>query len=76
MEIDLSDFAPLRRGPACTVGMALKLLKGEQLEKTQHAMTLAHIQNVMIARRLSEWTDVTVKDAAVSRHRKKECGCD
>jgi hypothetical protein len=75
MEIDLSDFEPLHRGPACNTGLAIAALSGERLEKALAALAAPHIQHAMISRRLTEWTGIKASEGSVSKHRKKDCGC-
>lgn len=74
-KVDLSDFAPLHRGPVCATGLAIELLEGEQLEKATEALKAPHIQHVRIAAVLSQWADIKVTESSVSRHRRHECSC-
>ena len=75
--VDLSDFVDaVKKGPRCTVGVALSKLEGERLEKALSALDAPEIRHNMIATRLSEWTGERLGATTVGRHRRKECLCD
>lgn len=65
-----------RKGPPCTVGIALS-----QLDKADASTLLEWLaddkrQHVWIARALRKHADTHVQPAAISRHRNGECGCN
>lgn len=76
--IDLSEFAPTRKGPSCSVGVLLSGLSGERLEKAVAALAAPNppIQNQKIADVFKSWTGETIDAQSISRHRNKKCKCD
>ena len=74
--VDLSDFAPIHKGPVCAVSLALEILEGEQLEKSEAALEASHIQHKRIADKMTEWAGIKVTPESAARHRKHDCSCD
>lgn len=74
--VDLSDFAPVHKGPVCAVGLALEILTDDRLEKAQAALKATHLQHKRIADVITEWAGIKVTPESVARHRRHDCSCD
>lgn len=63
------------KGPQCTVGVVLSVLKGDEKEALNAALADPTIQLVAISRWLRK-NGHDAKPHTLSRHRRQECRCE
>lgn len=64
-----------RKGPACSMGIILRSINGDQAKALNAAMSDVDIQSGAIAKWLGK-QGFDCKSHTIARHRRKECRCE